>query len=70
MTLHLVLKHKCLVAETFLPQIDGKNYVDHINTIRYDNRLENLRWADAKDNANNETTKKNRKLKKLWEKQK
>ena len=38
-------------------------YVDHINTIRSDNRACNLRWVTAKENANNETTKLNRKRK-------
>lgn len=50
-----------IVAEAFIPREDGKDIVDHINTIRSDNRVENLRWADPKDNANNETTKENRK---------
>lgn len=54
-----VMVHR-IVAEAFLPRIEGKDMVDHINTIRHDNRLCNLRWADAKDNANNEQTKKNR----------
>ena len=54
-----VMVHR-LVAETFLPRIKDKEYVDHINTIRNDNRLENLRWASPYDNANNETTKINR----------
>ena len=36
-------------------------YVDHINTVRSDNRAENLRWVTPKENANNETTKLNRK---------
>lgn len=38
-------------------------YVDHINTIRSDNRSCNLRWVTPKENANNETTKLNRKKK-------
>ena len=58
-----VMVHR-IVAKAFLPIIDGKDYVDHINTIRSDNRVCNLRWADAKDNANNEMTKQNRKHKK------
>jgi hypothetical protein len=39
-------------------------YVDHINTIRHDNRAENLRWVTPLENANNEQTKINRKQKK------
>lgn len=30
--------HK-LVAETFLVKVDGKNYIDHINGIKTDNRI-------------------------------
>ena len=40
-------------------------FVDHINTIRSDNRACNLRWVTPKENANNETTKLNRKKKKI-----
>ena len=58
-----VMVHR-LVAEAFLPRIEGKEYVDHINTVRHDNRLSNLRWASPYDNANNETTKQNRKKRK------
>lgn len=52
-----------LVAKAFLPFIEDKPFVDHINTIRHDNRLCNLRWANPYDNANNETTKNKRRKK-------
>lgn len=45
-----------LVAETFIPNPDGKPCVDHINTVRYDNRVENLRWVTYSENNNNPIT--------------
>lgn len=42
-----------LVAETFLERIPGKDYVDHINRLRDDNRAENLRWVTAFENNEN-----------------
>ncbi len=62
---HSVPVHR-LVAFAFLG-IDGYKkglYVDHINTVRSDNRAENLRWVTPLENANNETTKLNRKKRK------
>lgn len=50
-----------LVADTFLPNPDNKYSVDHINRIRNDNRVENLRWADIMEQ--NENTTKNKKVK-------
>lgn len=43
-----------LVAETFIPNPLNKPFVDHINTIRSDNRVDNLRWVTAKENSLNE----------------
>lgn len=42
-----------LVAETFLPKIEGATIVDHIDGDRLNNRIENLRWVTFKENANN-----------------
>ncbi len=46
-----------LVALTFIPNTENKPCVDHINTIKSDNNVENLRWVTYKENANNELTK-------------
>lgn len=45
-----------VVAEAFIPNPYKKPEIDHINTIRTDNRVENLRWVTHTENMNNPIT--------------
>ena len=43
-----------LVLETFVGQAtEGKPQADHINRVRDDNRIENLRWVSRSENQRN-----------------
>ena len=42
-----------LVAIAFIPNIDNKPIIDHINQNKTDNNISNLRWSTYKENANN-----------------
>lgn len=39
-----------MLALSFIPNHGGKRYVNHINGIKTDNRLENLEWVTHQEN--------------------
>lgn len=45
-----------LVGKAFIPNTESKPQLDHINTIKTDNRVCNLRWATNRENAYNPIT--------------
>jgi hypothetical protein len=49
-----------IIWETYIGEIPDEMEIDHINTIRNDNRLDNLRCITHKENMNNELTINNR----------
>lgn len=44
------------VAELFIPNPENKREVDHIDTDRLNNNVNNLRWCTQKENNNNNLT--------------
>jgi hypothetical protein len=56
---HLLI-HR-VVADAFIPNPEHKKYIDHINTVKTDNRVENLRWCTNSENSLNPITNKRRK---------
>ena len=55
-----------LIAIHFIPNPENKPCVDHINRIRTDNRIENLRWATYCENNQNASLRKDNKLKEQY----
>jgi len=39
-----------LVAIAFIPKIEGKEYINHINSNKTDNRVDNLEWCTVQEN--------------------
>lgn len=51
---------KCkIIAQEWIPNPDNKPELDHINTVRDDDRVCNLRWVTSKENKANPLTRKN-----------
>ena len=51
-----------LLGLAFIPAVEGKNTIDHINRNKLDNRIENLRWADYCEQVHNTGNFKNNQL--------
>lgn len=49
----LIRVHR-LVALAFLPAVEGKAFVDHIDRDKMNNNASNLRWATASENQRNQ----------------
>jgi hypothetical protein len=47
------------IALAFIPNPENKLFVDHINNIRSDNSLKNLRWVSYQENNRNSSLSKN-----------
>ena len=39
-----------LLAEAFIPKVDGKKRINHINGDKTDNSIKNLEWCTQKEN--------------------
>lgn len=48
-----------LVATMFIPNSENKPFVDHLDTDKTNNKVNNLRWVTPQENMDNNITKKN-----------
>lgn len=50
---HKLIRVHRLIALAFLPVVEGKAFVDHIDRDKFNNNASNLRWATASENQVN-----------------
>jgi hypothetical protein len=51
------MRNHRLVALAFIPLVDGKDWIDHIDANPLNNRVENLRWVNKSENGLNPNNK-------------
>ena len=55
-----------LIGIHFIPQIEGKEFIDHIDRNKLNNNISNLRWVNRSENNSNRSAYKHSKLKERY----